>query len=249
MSSAKQRSNKGGGSSPSEKGAHSSLLDDVAKKHPPQQQQSQAHAKGAKGSASAAGAGKPSSLLSLGKVFNGLFYLALLAVAGLSGWGAHRLWEEVSHLGQRQEGFARQREELARTLDGVERKVIGGGGEKSSCFKGFLWRGGVVRARAALAARGLRGRRRRAGLRGGGRKLDGNLQLLRMVSWLEMRGAEDADDVASQWEAAWLKIPGGGRGWECEFAAVKIITRDPLSPHARPETFIPASFFRAELSA
>ncbi|XP_060101559.1 cytoskeleton-associated protein 4 [Heteronotia binoei] len=120
MSSAKQRSNKGGGSSPSEKGAHSSLLDDVAKKHP---QQSQAHPKGAKGSASAPGAGKSSSALTLGKVFSGLFYLALLAVAGLSGWGAHRLWEEVSHISQRQEGFARQREELARTLDGVDQKI------------------------------------------------------------------------------------------------------------------------------
>ncbi|XP_077195824.1 cytoskeleton-associated protein 4 [Paroedura picta] len=122
MSSAKQRSGKGGGggSSPSEKGAHASLVDDVAKKHPPQ---SQAPSKGAKGSGSAAGAGKASSVLSLGKLFSGLFYLALLALAGLSGWGAQRLWEEVSHIGQRQEGCARQREELARTLGGVEQKI------------------------------------------------------------------------------------------------------------------------------
>ncbi|XP_015283051.1 PREDICTED: cytoskeleton-associated protein 4 [Gekko japonicus] len=139
MSSAKQRSNKGGGgggggggsgSSPSEKGAHSSLPDDVAKKHP---QQSQAHSKGAKGSSPAPGAGKASSALSLGKLFSGLFYLVLLAVAGLSGWGAHRLWEEVSHISQRQEGFVRQREELARTLAGVEQKIQ----SLQSAFGGF----------------------------------------------------------------------------------------------------------------
>ncbi|XP_048356946.1 cytoskeleton-associated protein 4 [Sphaerodactylus townsendi] len=133
MSSAKQRNNKGGGgggSSPPEKGAHSSLPDDVAKRPP---QQSQAQAKGAKGGLSAPGAGKPSCALSLGKLLNGLFYLVLLAVAGLSGWGAHRLWEEVNHVGLRQEGFTRQRDELARTLQGVELKIQ----SLQSAFGGF----------------------------------------------------------------------------------------------------------------
>nr|XP_056702748.1 cytoskeleton-associated protein 4 [Euleptes europaea] len=131
MSSAKQRSNKGGGgSSPSEKGAHCSLPDDVAKRPP---QQSPAPSKGAKVSASGAGKPSSSSALSLGRLFSGLFYLALLAVAGLSGWGAHRLWEEVSHIGLRQEGFARQREELARALQGVELQIQ----SLHSAFGGF----------------------------------------------------------------------------------------------------------------
>ncbi|XP_054845334.1 cytoskeleton-associated protein 4 [Eublepharis macularius] len=135
MSSAKQRSNKGGGgggSSPSEKGAHAGLPDDVAKRHP--QQPSQAHPKGSsKGSASPPGSGKASCASSLGKVLNALFYLALLAVAGLSAWGAHCLWEEVNHLGLRQEGFARQREELARAVGGVEQKIL----SLQSAFGGF----------------------------------------------------------------------------------------------------------------
>uniref|UniRef100_A0A8D0GHK4 Cytoskeleton associated protein 4 n=1 Tax=Sphenodon punctatus TaxID=8508 RepID=A0A8D0GHK4_SPHPU len=128
MSSAKQRSHKGSGgggssSSPaaSEKGAHSSCSDDVAKKPPAQPpHHHQAHSKGSKGGSSAGG--RP-SFCSLGKLFNFLFYVSLIAAAGFSGWCLHHLLEEVNQISLRHEGFARQREELARTLEGVVQKV------------------------------------------------------------------------------------------------------------------------------
>ncbi|XP_006138054.2 cytoskeleton-associated protein 4 [Pelodiscus sinensis] len=112
MSTARQRGSKG-----SEKGAHS---DDVAKKQQ-QQQQPQAAAAPAKGSKAAVG-GRPSAC-SLGRAFNFLFLLALFAAAVFSGWGVQHLLGEVSQLSLRQEGSARQREELAHTLQGVVQKV------------------------------------------------------------------------------------------------------------------------------
>ncbi|XP_053108753.1 cytoskeleton-associated protein 4 [Hemicordylus capensis] len=133
MSSAKQRSNKGtgGGSSPSERGAHSSHPDDVAKK---QQQQSQAHSKGSsKGGSSPSGGSKSSSFCSLGKVFSFLFSLALVAAAVLAGFWVQHLLGEVKQLGLRQEGFAREREELSRNLEGALQKMQ----SLQSAFGGF----------------------------------------------------------------------------------------------------------------
>nr|XP_028602392.1 cytoskeleton-associated protein 4 [Podarcis muralis] len=136
MSSAKQRSGKGGSSAPSDKGAHSNLPDDVAKKQQ-QQQQNQAHAKGSKGGASAAGGGKASSsspsFCSLAKAFNFLLSLALIAAAAFSGYFVHHLSEEVNRISVRQEGFGSQREELARALEGAVQKVQ----SLQSAFGGF----------------------------------------------------------------------------------------------------------------
>ncbi|KAJ6658910.1 hypothetical protein lerEdw1_019546 [Lerista edwardsae] len=135
MSSAKQRSNKGSGgcSSPSEKGAHSSHPDDVAKKPAPPP--NPAHSKGSKGGSSAAGGGKAaaSSFCSLGRLFNCLFSLAFLAVAAFSGYCVHHLLGEVSQISLRQEGFSRQRDELARTVEGAVQKVQ----SLQSAFGGF----------------------------------------------------------------------------------------------------------------
>ncbi|XP_033018027.1 cytoskeleton-associated protein 4 [Lacerta agilis] len=137
MSSAKQRSGKGGSSAPGDKGAHSNLPDDVAKKQQQQQQQNQAHAKGSKGGGSAAGGGKASSssssFCSLAKVFNFLLSLALIAAAAFSGYFVHRLSEEVNLISVRQEGFGSQREELARALEGAVQKVQ----SLQSAFGGF----------------------------------------------------------------------------------------------------------------
>ncbi|XP_034982410.1 cytoskeleton-associated protein 4 [Zootoca vivipara] len=136
MSSAKQRSGKGGSSAPSDKGAHSNLPDDVAKKQQ-QQQPNQAHAKGSKGGASGAGGGKASSssssFCSLAKAFNFLLSLALIAAAAFSGYYVHRLSEEVNRISVRQEGFGSQREELARALEGAVQKVQ----SLQSAFGGF----------------------------------------------------------------------------------------------------------------
>uniref|UniRef100_A0A8D0DRP4 Cytoskeleton associated protein 4 n=1 Tax=Salvator merianae TaxID=96440 RepID=A0A8D0DRP4_SALMN len=123
-SSAKQRNQKGSWSLPAEKGAQASAPDDVARK----QQQTQAHAKGGKGGSSAAGGGKPlspssSSFCSLSRGFNFLLSLVFLAAAALSAYYVHHLSEEVKQMSLRQEGFARQREELARVLEGGLQKV------------------------------------------------------------------------------------------------------------------------------
>ncbi|CAI5786150.1 Hypothetical predicted protein [Podarcis lilfordi] len=137
MSSAKQRSGKGGSSAPSDKGAHSNLPDDVAKKQQQQPPQNQAHAKGSKGGASAAGGGKASSssssFCSLAKAFNFLLSLALIAAAAFSGYFVHHLSEEVNRISVRQEGFGSQREELARALEGAVQKVQ----SLQSAFGGF----------------------------------------------------------------------------------------------------------------
>lgn len=115
MSAARQRSSKGSGSAGSEKGAqsHSGGADDVAKK----QQQAAAPAKGSK-----AAGGRPSAC-SLGRALNLLFSLALVAAAAFSGWGVQQLRGQLGQLSLRHEGSARQREELARALEGVAQKV------------------------------------------------------------------------------------------------------------------------------
>uniref|UniRef100_A0A8C8RT82 Cytoskeleton associated protein 4 n=1 Tax=Pelusios castaneus TaxID=367368 RepID=A0A8C8RT82_9SAUR len=124
MSAAKQRSNKGSsGSAASDRGAHSSGSDDVAKKQQQQQQQA-APAKGGKAAAAAVGGSRPSSSsCSLGKAANLLFSLALFAGAVFSGWGVQHLLGEVRQLSLRDEGSARQREELAQSLDALVQKV------------------------------------------------------------------------------------------------------------------------------
>ncbi|KAF7240632.1 Cytoskeleton-associated protein 4 [Varanus komodoensis] len=133
-SSVKQRSNKGGGGAPSEKGAHSSHPDDVAKKQQQQQQQNPAHPKGSKGgSPFSGGGGRSASFCSLGKLLNFFFVLVLLASAAFVGYYVHHLLEEVNRLGVRQEGLARQREELARTVEGTVQKVQ----SLQSAFGGF----------------------------------------------------------------------------------------------------------------
>ncbi|CAM5080416.1 unnamed protein product [Natator depressus] len=116
MSAARQRSSKGSGSAGSEKGAqsHSGGADDVAKK---QQQAAAAPAKGSK-----AAGGRPSAC-SLGRALNLLFSLALVAAAAFSGWGVQQLRGQLGQLSLRHEGSARQREELARALEGVAQKV------------------------------------------------------------------------------------------------------------------------------
>ncbi|XP_038235398.1 cytoskeleton-associated protein 4 [Dermochelys coriacea] len=118
MCAARQRSSKGSGSAGSEKGAqsHSGGADDVAKK----QQQAAAAAAPAKGSKAAGGRPSPCSL---GRAFNVVFSLALLAAAAFSGWGVQHLRGELRQLSLRHEGSARQREELARALEGVAQKV------------------------------------------------------------------------------------------------------------------------------
>ncbi|KAM9171179.1 cytoskeleton-associated protein 4 [Pangshura tecta] len=117
MSAARQRSSKGSGSAGSEKGAqsHSGGADDVAKK-----QQAAAAAAPAKGSRAAGGRPSPCSL---GRALHGLFSLALVAAAAFSGWGVRHLLGEVGQLSLRHEGWARQREELARALEGVAQQV------------------------------------------------------------------------------------------------------------------------------
>ncbi|XP_066490019.1 cytoskeleton-associated protein 4 [Tiliqua scincoides] len=128
MSSAKQRSGKGGsgGSSPSEKGAQASHPDDVAKKPAPP---SQAHAKGGKagGGSGAATGGK--AFCSLGRLCSCLFSLALLAAAAFSGYWLHHLLGEVSQISLRQEAFGRRQDEL----EGALRKVQ----SLQSAFGGF----------------------------------------------------------------------------------------------------------------
>ncbi|XP_008108804.2 cytoskeleton-associated protein 4 [Anolis carolinensis] len=114
MSSAKQRSNKGGSPAatpPAEKGAH----DDVAKKP-----QHQGHPKGSKG---AGASSSSSSFCSFGRVLTTLLSLLFLAGASLSGFYLHHLLGEVQQVGLRQEGFARQREDLARDLQAALHKV------------------------------------------------------------------------------------------------------------------------------
>ncbi|KAM8942486.1 cytoskeleton-associated protein 4 [Lycaon pictus] len=141
-----------GAASPAEKGAHpSGGADDVAKKpppapqqqqqppppapHPPQQPpqhpQNQAHGKGGhrggKSSSSAAAAAAAASSAScsrrLGRALNFLFYLALAAAAGFSGWCVHHVLEEVQQVRHGHQLFSRQREELGQGLQGVEQKV------------------------------------------------------------------------------------------------------------------------------
>ncbi|XP_060632901.2 cytoskeleton-associated protein 4 [Anolis sagrei] len=119
MSSAKQRSNKGGSPAaapPAEKGAH----DDVARKP-----QHQGHPKGAKGagassSSSSTGGG---SFCSFGRLFTTVLSLLFLAGASLSGFYLHHLLGEVHQVGLRQEGFARERDDLARDLQAALQKV------------------------------------------------------------------------------------------------------------------------------
>ncbi|XP_020659323.3 cytoskeleton-associated protein 4 [Pogona vitticeps] len=134
MSSAKQRGNKGSNSgSPgasSEKGGHASHPDDVAKK---QQQQNPPHPKGSKGGSAAGGGSRSPSFCSLGTAFSFLFSLAFLAAAALSGYYLHHLLGEVNQIGLRQEAFAGQRDELARTLEGAVQKVQ----SLQSAFGGF----------------------------------------------------------------------------------------------------------------
>ncbi|XP_007430444.1 cytoskeleton-associated protein 4 [Python bivittatus] len=130
-SSAKQRSGKNSGHpASSEKGAHSSHPDDVAKKPPPPPP---AHAKGGKGGSPPSGGGKAPSSCSFGAILNFLLSVTFLAAAALSGYYVHHLLGEVSQLSLRQEGFAKQREELARSLEGAVQKMH----SLQSAFGGF----------------------------------------------------------------------------------------------------------------
>ncbi|CAK7298087.1 Cytoskeleton-associated protein 4 [Vulpes lagopus] len=141
-----------GAASPAEKGAHpSGGADDVAKKpppapqqqppppapHPPQQPpqhpQNQAHGKGghrggksssaSAAAAAAAAAASASCPRRLGRALNFLFYLALAAAAGFSGWCVHHVLEEVQQVRHGHQLFSRQRDELGQGLQGVEQKV------------------------------------------------------------------------------------------------------------------------------
>ncbi|XP_050001743.1 cytoskeleton-associated protein 4 [Alexandromys fortis] len=145
MPSAKQRGSKGGhgAASPSDKGAHpSGGADDVAKKpppapqqpqppapHPPQQHpQNQAHrgghrARSSAASSTAAAASSASCSRRLGRLFNFLFYLALVAAAAFSGWCVHHVLEEVQQVRRGHQDFSRERDELGQSLQGVEQKV------------------------------------------------------------------------------------------------------------------------------
>eukprot|EP00071_Canis_lupus_P052686 XP_538416.2 cytoskeleton-associated protein 4 [Canis lupus familiaris] len=101
---------------------------------PPQHPQNQAHGKGghrggksssssAAAAAAAAAASSASCSRRLGRALNFLFYLALAAAAGFSGWCVHHVLEEVQQVRHGHQLFSRQREELGQGLQGVEQKV------------------------------------------------------------------------------------------------------------------------------
>ncbi|XP_063165596.1 cytoskeleton-associated protein 4 [Candoia aspera] len=120
-SSAKQRNSKGSGNpASSEKGAHSSHPDDVAKKPPPPPP---AHSKGSKGGSPPSGGGKGPSSCGFGAILNFLLSVTFLAAAAVSGYYVHHLLGEVSQISLRQEGFTKQREELARSLKGAVQTI------------------------------------------------------------------------------------------------------------------------------
>ncbi|XP_072700347.1 cytoskeleton-associated protein 4 [Canis lupus baileyi] len=100
---------------------------------PPQHPQNQAHGKGghrggkssssSAAAAAAAAASSASCSRRLGRALNFLFYLALAAAAGFSGWCVHHVLEEVQQVRHGHQLFSRQREELGQGLQGVEQKV------------------------------------------------------------------------------------------------------------------------------
>uniref|UniRef100_A0A8C0QFJ2 Cytoskeleton associated protein 4 n=1 Tax=Canis lupus familiaris TaxID=9615 RepID=A0A8C0QFJ2_CANLF len=101
---------------------------------PPQHPQNQAHGKGghrggksssssSAAAAAAAAAASASCSRRLGRALNFLFYLALAAAAGFSGWCVHHVLEEVQQVRHGHQLFSRQREELGQGLQGVEQKV------------------------------------------------------------------------------------------------------------------------------
>ncbi|KAH0616966.1 hypothetical protein JD844_028487 [Phrynosoma platyrhinos] len=114
MSSAKQRSHKG---APSDKGAQ----DDVAKKQPPQP--TPQPPKSGKGGSYGV-SGSHGSFCSLGQLSYYSLSVLFLAAAAFSGYHLHHLWGEVDRLGLRQEGFAKQREDLASSLESAVEKVV-----------------------------------------------------------------------------------------------------------------------------
>lgn len=99
-----------------------------------QQQQNPPQPQGGKGGSTTTGAGGgKSSSCSLSQALNVLFSVAFLAAAALSGYYLHHLLGEVNQIDLRQEAFARQRDELARTLEGAVQKVQ----SLQSAFGGF----------------------------------------------------------------------------------------------------------------
>ncbi|XP_032077442.1 cytoskeleton-associated protein 4 [Thamnophis elegans] len=133
-SAAKQRSGKNSGNSTSsEKGAHSNQPDDVAKKQQQQPPPTPAHSKGNKGGSPPSGGGKAASSCSCGAILNFLLSVTFLAAAAASGYYVHHLLGEVSQISLRQESFAKQREELARSLEGAVQKMQ----SLQSAFGGF----------------------------------------------------------------------------------------------------------------
>ncbi|XP_025866810.2 cytoskeleton-associated protein 4 [Vulpes vulpes] len=103
---------------------------------PPQHPQNQAHGKGghrggkssassasSSSAAAAAAAASASCPRRLGRALNFLFYLALAAAAGFSGWCVHHVLEEVQQVRHGHQLFSRQRDELGQGLQGVEQKV------------------------------------------------------------------------------------------------------------------------------
>ncbi|XP_058047191.1 cytoskeleton-associated protein 4 [Ahaetulla prasina] len=132
-SAAKQRSGKNSGNpASSEKGAHSNQPDDVAKKQPPPPPPppAQAHSKGSKGGS---GGSKSASSCSCGAILNFLLSVTFLAAAAASGYYVHHLLGEVKQLSLRQENFAKQREELASSLESAVQKMQ----SLQSAFGGF----------------------------------------------------------------------------------------------------------------
>ncbi|XP_037369610.1 cytoskeleton-associated protein 4 [Talpa occidentalis] len=141
MPAAKQRGAKGGhgAASAPDKGAHpSGGADDVARRppapqpppapHPPQppapHPPGPPHARGGhRGARAAAAASSGPGPRRLGRALNFLFYLALVAAAAFSGWGAHHVLEEVRQVRRGHLDFSRQRDELGQGLQGVEQKV------------------------------------------------------------------------------------------------------------------------------
>ncbi|XP_013011348.2 cytoskeleton-associated protein 4 isoform X1 [Cavia porcellus] len=146
MPSAKQRGPKGGHGSatPAERdrerdrdrGAHPPGADDVARKPPPApqppappparpQSQSPAPGRGPRGGGRPAppAPGPAGCPRALGRALSALCWLALVAAAALAGWGAHHVLQEVQQLRRGHQDLAGQRDELGRSLRGVEQKV------------------------------------------------------------------------------------------------------------------------------
>lgn len=108
MASARHRSGKGG----AERGAQPGGGDDVARK---QQQQAAAAGPGGRGSRAAAAGGS--------RVLRALLCVALLAGAAAAVWAGQLLRQEVQQLAQGHHASAAQREQLARSLQGLAQQV------------------------------------------------------------------------------------------------------------------------------